>query len=58
MSADNGLLYIFDGQMGVSVSGAAFADRLMYENDDKHVKGICPLLSVAEIPVQVCLTSV
>lgn len=53
LSGDNGLLYIFDGHNGIDISSTQFADRLLYENDDKYVKGVCPLLSVAEVPVQV-----
>ena len=53
LSGDNGLLYIFDGHNGIGISSTQFADRMLYENDDKYVKGVCPLLSVAEVPVQV-----
>lgn len=53
LAGDNGMVYIFDGQRGITITSTQFADRVMYENDSRYVKGVCPVLSIAELPVQV-----
>ena len=52
MAGDNGHLYCFDGCQGVP-SSTQYADRVLSEGDNRYVKGVCPLLSVAELPLQV-----